>query len=112
MLQQLHQNRHSMLQQLHPSRHPISFFWHAVADVCRNHVHCCNHWWNHERLESRPLALQLRQRLDARSLNRYTTNKTSPPPHLQHVMQLRQRLESVEAVVMRVNHFHYRDDFH
>ena len=97
MLQQLPQNRHWMLQQLHQSRHPISFFWHAVADVRRNHFHCWNHLHRvllHERLESRPLVLQLRQRLDARSLNRDTTNSQ----RLEHFFcglnrEIRQRLD-------------------
>ena len=40
-----------------------------------------------QRLESTPLVLQLRQRLDTRVLKRYTNN-TSPSPPLQYVLQL------------------------
>ena len=81
------------------------FFWlsvdsvDAVADVRRNHVHCLI---LRQRLESTPLVLQLRQRLDARllkspSLKRYTSTYTSPPPPHQDVLQLCQRLDAVAA---------------
>ena len=83
------------------------FFWlsvdsvDAVANVRRNHFHCLI---LRQRLESTPLVLQLRQRLDARllkspSMKRYTTctytTYTSPPPPHQDVLQLCQRLDAV-----------------
>ena len=82
------------------------FFWlsvdsvDAVANVRRNHFHCLI---LRQRLESTPLVLHLRQRLDARllkspSMKRYTTctytTYTSPPPPHQDVLQLCQRLDA------------------
>ena len=87
------------------SSEPSPLFWlsvdsvDAVANVRRNHFHCLI---LRQRLESTPLVLQLRQRLDARllkshSMKRYTTytTYTSPPPPHQDVLQLCQRLDAV-----------------
>merc|ERR1711884_492106 len=71
-----------MLQQLHQNRHRSSFFWldsvDAVGDARRNYCRCWSHLRKVLLREWLSTPLQLRQRLEARSLSRYTTNNTSP----------------------------------